>query len=83
MVVSPQQNLSVEDFYDEINKKLNALISKINMTHKERGIAEAIKDDASNKALHAFVTGLVLYASNLTLYQKQTQNYKQSQTIKN
>lgn len=72
MIVLQQKNLSVEDFYDEVNKKLNALINKINMTHKERGIAEAMVRDASDKALRTFVTGLtgslgrILYASNPT-----------------
>lgn len=70
MIVLQQKNLSIEEFYDEVNKKLNALINKINMTHRERGIAEAMISDAADKALRTFVTGLtghfgrILYASN-------------------
>lgn len=72
MIVLQQKNLSIEEFYDEVNKKLNALINKINMTHKEREVAKAMVQDASEKALRTFVTGLkgnldqMLYASNPT-----------------
>lgn len=68
--VLQQRSMSIEDFYDEVNKKLNTLINKINMTYKERGIAEAMIKDASMKALRTFITGLsgfngrTLYASN-------------------
>lgn len=70
LIVLQQKNLSIEDYYDEVNKKLNVLINKINMTHKEKGIAQAMVKDASDKALRTFVTGLnsslgrILYASN-------------------
>lgn len=70
LIVLQQKSLSIEEFYDEVNKKLNVLINKINMTHKSRGIAEAMVKDASEKALRTFVTGLtgnlgsILYASH-------------------
>lgn len=70
LIVLQQKSLTVEEFYDEVNKKLNVLINKINMTHKSRGIAEAMVKDASEKALRTFVTGLtgnlgsILYASH-------------------
>lgn len=69
MIVLQQKNSSIEDFYDEVIKKLNALINKINMTHKEKAVADAMVQDASAKALRTFVTGLkgrigeLLYAS--------------------
>lgn len=43
MIVLKQRSLSIEDFYDSANKKLNALINKINMTHKERSVACAME----------------------------------------
>lgn len=70
MIVLQQKNLTFEEFYDEVNKKLNALINKINMTYKQKGVAEAMIKDASEKALRTFVTGLmgnlgpILYASH-------------------
>lgn len=70
MIVLQQKGLNIEDFYDAVNKKLNALINKINMTHKERSVAKAMVQDAAEKALRTFVTGLrgdlgrILYASN-------------------
>lgn len=70
MLILQQRNMSIEDFYDEVNKKLNVLINKINMTHKERSIAMAMIKDASAKALRTFITGLkgsfgrILYASD-------------------
>lgn len=70
MMVLQQKNLTIEEFYDEVNKKMNSLINKINMTHRETNIAQAMVRDASEKALRTFVTGLrgslgqILYASN-------------------
>lgn len=70
MTVLQQKNLSIEDYYDLVNKKLNSLINKINMTHKDKPVARAMVHDASEKALRTFVTGLrgdlgrILYASN-------------------
>lgn len=70
MIVLQQRNSTIEDFYDSVNKKLNALINKINMTHKEKPVARAMVQEASAKALRTFVTGLrgdlgrILYASN-------------------
>lgn len=70
MVVIKQKQLSVENVYDEVNKKLNVLINKINMARKEKNVANAMIRDASEKALRTFITGLrdkvcnTLYASN-------------------
>lgn len=70
MIVLQQRGSSIDEFYDEVNKKLNALINKINMTHKEREAAKAMVQEASEKALRTFITGLkgnlahILYASN-------------------
>lgn len=58
MTLLQQKSSSVEDFYDEIINKLNALIRKINMTHSNAAIANAMIRDASDKALRTFVTGL-------------------------
>lgn len=57
LIVLQQRNLTIEDFYDEVNKKLNALINKINFTHKDRNIARAMVQEASEKALRTFITG--------------------------
>lgn len=46
IIVLQQSGLSIEDFYDSGNKKLNALINKTNMTHKERSVACAMVQDA-------------------------------------
>lgn len=72
LIVLQQRQLSIDDFYDEVNKKLNALINKINMTHKEKEAVKAMTHEASEKALRTFITGLrgnlahVLYATNPT-----------------
>lgn len=69
MIVLQQKSMSVEDFYDEVNKKLNVLINKVNMTYKDKNIARAMVQNASDKALRTFITGLkgdlanILYAS--------------------
>lgn len=86
MIVLQQKNLSIEDFYDCVNKKLNTLINKINMTHKERSVACAMVQDASEKALRTFVTGLkgdlgrILYASDPS---NLPEAYAKVQTISN
>lgn len=86
MIVLQQRALSIEDFYDAVNKQLNALINKINMTHKEKLVARAMVHEASEKALRTFVTGLrgdlgrILYASNPTTLPEA---YAKIQTIIN
>lgn len=86
LIVLQQRQLSIEDFYDEVNKKLNALINKINMTHKEKEAVKAMTQDASDKALRTFITGLrgnlahVLYATNPTT---MPEAYAKVQTILN
>lgn len=70
LLILQQSKLSVDEFYDKVNEKLNAIINKINMTHKEKKIAQALIDNANEKALRTFITGLshkrgeLLYASN-------------------
>lgn len=70
MLTLQQARLSIDEFYDKVNEKLNAIINKINMTHKERTTSRAFVDNANEKALRTFITGLnhkkgeLLYASN-------------------
>lgn len=70
MIVLRQRKLSIEEFYDAVNIKLNALINKIKMSHTSKDAIEAMTTDASAKALRTFITGLngglgtSLYASN-------------------
>lgn len=65
-----QNELSLDQFYDEVNKKLNCIVNKINMFYKELTIANALIKDANTKAVRTFITGLndkngeLLYASN-------------------
>lgn len=86
LIVLQQRQLSIDDFYDEVNKKLNALINKINMTHKEKEAVKAMTQDANDKALRTFITGLrgnlvhVLYAANPTTLPEA---YARVQTILN
>lgn len=86
MNILQQKSLSIEEFYDEVNKKLNILISKITMTYTERGIANAMIREASSKALRTFITGLsgglgrILYATNP---ETMPEAYAKIQTIVN
>lgn len=70
LLILQQAKLSIDEFYDKVNEKLNAIINKINMTHKERDTSRAFIDNANEKALRTFITGLnhkrgeLLYASN-------------------
>lgn len=65
-----QNKSSIDDYYDQINEKLNAIVNKINMTYKDKNTANAFIDDANTKALRTFITGLshrkgeLLYAAN-------------------
>lgn len=69
-----------------MNKKLNALINKINMMHQNKETAQAMIQDASEKALRTFVTGLkgnlgqILYSANCTTLPEA---YARIQTIVN
>lgn len=70
LTVLQQRSLSFEDFCDEVNKKLNAVINKINMSQREKKVAIAMIEDVSAKAPLTFITGLrgymgqILYAAN-------------------
>lgn len=70
LLVLQQARLSIDEFFDKVNEKLNAIINKINMTHKEKTTSKALIEDANEKAFRTFITGLnhkkgeLLYASN-------------------
>lgn len=68
--VLQQNKLTVDQFYDKINEKLNCIVNKINMSYKEASTASAFIENVNIKALRTFITGLsnkkgeLLYASN-------------------
>lgn len=68
--VLQQNKLTLDEFYDKVNEKLNCIVNKINMTYKEKHTAMAFIEEANKKALRTFITGLnnrrgeILYASN-------------------
>ena len=70
LIVLQQGRMTVHEFYDKINEKMNMIITKIHMTHKEKLAAEALIENMREKALRTFITGLnnqignVLYSSN-------------------
>lgn len=70
LLVLQQDKLSLDEFYDKVNEKLNSIVNKINMTYKEKVTANAFIEGANEKALRTFITGLnnrkgeILYASN-------------------
>lgn len=70
LLVLQQNKLSIDDFFDKVNEKLNAIINKINMTHTNPATTRALMDGVNEKALRTFITGLnnrrgeILYASN-------------------
>lgn len=86
MLVLQQNKLSIDEFYDKVNEKLNSIINKINMTYKERSICQAFIASTNEKALRTFITGLnnrrgeVLYASNPS---SLPEAYARLQTITN
>lgn len=86
LMVLQQNKLSLDEFYDNVNEKLNCIVNKINMTYKERATAIAFINGANEKALRTFITGLnnkrgeLLYASNPTTLPEA---YARLQTIIN
>lgn len=70
LLIVQQNKLSIDEYYDKVNEKLNCIVNKINMTYKEPKTAEAFIEEANEKALRTFTTGLnnrrgeILYASN-------------------
>lgn len=70
LIVLQQGKMTVHEFYDKINEKLNMIITKIHMTHKEKIAADTLIENMREKALRTFITGLnnrmgnVLYSSN-------------------
>lgn len=69
LLILQQGKMSMDQFFDKVNEKLNSIVNKINMTYKENQTAKAFIDEANEKALRTFITGLsnrkgeVLYAS--------------------
>lgn len=69
LTVLQQNKMSMDQFFDKVNEKLNSIVNKINMTYKETETAKAFIKEANEKALRTFITGLsnrkgeVLYAS--------------------
>lgn len=84
LVVLQQKGLTVDEFFDLVNEKLNDIVNKINMTYKEKSTAKAFIQAATDKALRTFVTGLngrkgeLLYAAHPTSLQEA---YARLQTI--
>lgn len=84
--VLQQNKLSLDEFYDKVNEKLNCIVNKINMTYKEKHTAMAFIEGANEKALRTFITGLnnrrgeILYASNPS---SLPEAYARLQTIMN
>lgn len=72
LLVLQQNRLSIDEFFDKVNEKLNAIINKINMTHTDQATTQALMMGVNEKALRTFITGLnsrrgeILYASNPT-----------------
>lgn len=70
LLVLQQNKLSIDEFFDKVNEKLNAIVNKINMTHTTPATARAFIESYNEKALRTFITGLsyrkgeILYASN-------------------
>lgn len=70
LLVLQQNKLTIDEFFDKVNEKLNAIVNKINMTHTTTATAQAFIEGINEKALRTFITGLnhrreeILYASN-------------------
>lgn len=86
LLVLQQNKLSVDEFYDKVNAKMNTIINKINMTHAEPATTRALMEGVNEKALRTFITGLsnrrgeILHASNPT---SLPEAYAKLQTIIN
>ena len=86
LLVLQQNKLTMDEFYDKVNEKLNAIVNKINMSYKEKATAIALVESMNQKALRTFITGLnnkkgeLLYASNPT---SLPEAYARLQTIIN
>lgn len=70
MLVLQQNKTTIDEFYDKVNEKLNAIVNKINMTYSNKETINAFIETINEKALRTFITGLnnrrgeILYASN-------------------
>lgn len=70
LIVLQQGRMTVHEFYDKINEKLNIIITKVRMTYKEKIASDTLIENMQQKALRTFITGLndgvgnVLYSSN-------------------
>lgn len=58
LLLLQQNKLTVDEFYDKVNEKLNSIVNKINMTYKEKPTAIAMVESANVKDLRTFITGV-------------------------
>lgn len=70
LMILQQGKLTMDEFYDLVNEKLNAIVNKINLTYNQPQTTQAFIDAANERALRTFITGLnnrkgeILYAAN-------------------
>lgn len=58
LIVLQQGQMTVHEFYDRINEKLNIIITKIHITHQEKVAADTLIENMREKALRTIITGL-------------------------
>lgn len=51
LLILQQNKLILDEFYDEVNEKLNCIVNKINMTQKDKATRVAFIEGANEKAL--------------------------------
>lgn len=68
MTVIRQGSKTLQEYYDNINKALNMVITKIVMTYKHREEQKSLTEQMQQKAVRTFIIGLKSAATRSILY---------------
>uniref|UniRef100_A0A034WA92 Retrovirus-related Gag polyprotein from transposon gypsy n=1 Tax=Bactrocera dorsalis TaxID=27457 RepID=A0A034WA92_BACDO len=61
-------------YYDHLNQALNGVLSKIEMSHKNEFVIEALSKEVQLKAIRTFIAGLKSTATKNALYSRNCSN---------
>uniref|UniRef100_A0A0K8VV68 Retrovirus-related Gag polyprotein from transposon gypsy n=1 Tax=Bactrocera latifrons TaxID=174628 RepID=A0A0K8VV68_BACLA len=76
-----QENQSLHVYYDRLNQSLNIVLSKIEMTHKNEYVAQALSKEVQSKAVRTFITGLRSLTTKNALYSRGCRNITEAYGI--
>lgn len=75
-----QMNKTLREYFEEINQALQSVISKITFAYKNVNEQDALINEARQKAVRTFITGLRSQASRTILYSQNPKTVEEAYT---